>query len=65
MERAAAPSDSSDDPPVVPLNLPADGTTPAHTGPAAAPVCLPQEVTDRPGTPAGETGPPQSRYSTP
>eukprot|EP00969_Alexandrium_andersonii_P285890 12639833-Alexandrium_andersonii.AAC.1 len=49
---AVAPSDSSDDPPVVPLNLPAE---PVFTGASV----------DRPSTPACETGPSQSRYGTP
>eukprot|EP00969_Alexandrium_andersonii_P267425 11818447-Alexandrium_andersonii.AAC.1 len=62
----AAPSESSDDPPVVPLNLPVDGTAPVFAGePTDPPSPGQREPIVRASTPAGDAGPAQSRYGTP
>eukprot|EP00969_Alexandrium_andersonii_P081099 3575968-Alexandrium_andersonii.AAC.1 len=59
-------SDSSDDPLVVPLNLPVDGTAPVFAGPPAGSANpWRNEFYDRTSTPAGEAGPVQSRYGPP
>eukprot|EP00969_Alexandrium_andersonii_P010728 467330-Alexandrium_andersonii.AAC.1 len=60
---SGAHSDSSDDPPVAPLNLPTDGTAPVFTGEPTDQSSPPQ--VDQPGSPAEEAGQSQSKYGTP
>eukprot|EP00969_Alexandrium_andersonii_P165999 7334940-Alexandrium_andersonii.AAC.1 len=57
-QSAAAPSESSDEPPAAPLKLPVNGTAPVFAGEPADPPCPAQhEPIDRTSTPAGEAGP--------
>eukprot|EP00969_Alexandrium_andersonii_P310591 13724665-Alexandrium_andersonii.AAC.1 len=51
-------SDSSDDPPVAPLNLPVNGPTPVFTGESTEPANpWRSEFFDRASGPVGEAGP--------